>query len=106
MTELATIENDALARLRAAGSLDELQAEQSELLGKRSPLNAIRQSLGQLAADERKKRGQELNDVRDRIEAAFAARREELRADARRARLANGSTSPRFRADRPAATST
>jgi phenylalanyl-tRNA synthetase alpha chain len=89
MAELEAIEGEALARVGAATSTDELRAIHGEILGKRSPLNGLRQSLGQLDVDERKKRGQEINEARARIEAAFAARQAELRTAERADRLAS-----------------
>jgi phenylalanyl-tRNA synthetase alpha chain len=88
MSELGVIEKDALSRFTAASSLDDLRAAHTDLLGRRSPLNSIRQSLGQLDAGERKKRGQELNDLRGRLEAAYAARETDLLAAERAATVA------------------
>src|SRR5689334_19586389 len=88
MSDVETIENDAIARFSAATSVDELRAAHTEVLGKRSPLNAIRQTLGQLDPDERKIRGQELNDARARIEAAYAEREAALLAAQRADQLA------------------
>jgi phenylalanyl-tRNA synthetase alpha chain len=88
MSDLAAIEAEATGRAAAIATLDELRAAQAELLGKRSPLNAVRQSLGSLEPEERKKLGQELNEARARIEAAFAERQHELQAADRVARLA------------------
>jgi phenylalanyl-tRNA synthetase alpha chain len=86
--ELPTIEADAIARLGAAGSLEALRAAQSEVLGKRSALAELSRALGSLDADGRRKRGAQINEVRAQVEAAAAARAEELEAVEREARLA------------------
>ncbi len=89
MTEnLNEIEREASTRFAAAATLEELRAAHADLLGKRSPLNTVRQSLGRLEPDERKQLGQELNELRARLEAAFTTREEELSLAERRQRLA------------------
>ncbi|MBA3653383.1 MAG: phenylalanine--tRNA ligase subunit alpha [Actinobacteria bacterium] len=89
MSDLAVLESDALARLGSASSLDQLRDAHGDLLGKRSPLNDVRKTLGALAPEDRKKLGQELNDLRSRLDAAFAAREEELLAAERAERVAD-----------------
>src|SRR3954454_8482603 len=86
--DIEGIASDAEARLRAAATLDELRAVESEVAGKRSPLSELKKGLGGLDADERKTVGRALNEARGRVEAAAADRRAELEADERRARLA------------------
>ena len=88
MTDLATIEGEAAKRLTHAATLEELQAAQAEILGKRSPLNDIKKTLGGLAPEERKAVGQQLNEARARLEEAFAARQAELSRAELGARLA------------------
>ncbi len=89
MSDLATIESEAIERIQVAPSVDALAAVETEVLGKRSPLNAIKKTLGGLEPDARKKQGQALNEARDRIEAALAAKRQELHAQQRSLRLAS-----------------
>ena len=74
-------------RVAAAATLDELRAVEQEALGRRSDLARMRQQLGALAVEERKARGQMLNLVRSRLEAAVARRRRELEAEERTSRL-------------------
>jgi phenylalanyl-tRNA synthetase alpha chain len=88
MTALADIEDEARTRFAAATSLDELRAAGAELLGKRSPLNALRQGLAKLTPEERKSEGQQLNDARSRLEDAFATREADLVAAERERTLA------------------
>jgi phenylalanyl-tRNA synthetase alpha chain len=81
------LEADATERIAKATTLDELRALESELLGKRSLLARLRQSLGSLQPEQRREGGQALNAARDRITAALADRRTALEAEARRATL-------------------
>ena len=76
------------ARIAAAATLDELGAVESDLLGKRSPFNEIRRTLGSLDEDARKKLGHELNVAREALVAAVGAKRTELLDAERVTRLA------------------
>jgi phenylalanyl-tRNA synthetase alpha chain len=88
MSDLITIERDASARLEKATTIAELRALHGDVLGKRSPLNDVRQTLGALPVEERKQRGQELNELRTRLEAVYAEREAALLAAERAERLA------------------
>jgi phenylalanyl-tRNA synthetase alpha chain len=78
---------EATERVRGADELDQLAAVETECLGKRSELSALRSTLGTLEPDERKAVGAALNRARSQIEHAISARREELAAAARRRQL-------------------
>jgi phenylalanyl-tRNA synthetase alpha chain len=90
-TNLATrpdeIAAEARERIAKTTTLDELRSLESELLGKRSELVRLRQSLRSLASEERRSVGQALNAAREAVAAAVADRRESLAAEERRARL-------------------
>ncbi|MGZ8602295.1 MAG: phenylalanine--tRNA ligase subunit alpha [Actinomycetota bacterium] len=64
--------------IEAAATLDELDAAQTEVMGRRAPFSAIQKSLGELPPDDRKRVGQSANDVRGIMQAALGARREVL----------------------------
>ena len=85
--DLAQHRTEAEAAVAGAVSLADLEQVQASFLGKRSALVEARKALGALDADERRLRGQALNDTREALEAAVAARRAELAAGERRARL-------------------
>ena len=85
--EIARIEKQALARVEAAITLDELRAIETEVLGKRSELAGLRSGLGTLAEAERREAGQAVNEARRAVEAAAEARWRELQAGERAARL-------------------
>jgi phenylalanyl-tRNA synthetase alpha chain len=78
---------EALERIASAGDAAEVRALDAELLGRRSRLASLRSGLGQLAPEERKEAGRQLNAARARIEEALAARRAEVEDAERRARL-------------------
>jgi phenylalanyl-tRNA synthetase alpha chain len=78
---------DARERIAKVTTLDELKAVQLELLGKKAPLAALRQSVGGLEPEARKVVGQALNAARDGLTGALDERRGALEADARRAVL-------------------
>ena len=78
--DLASLEQDARARLAAAASVEELDRVSAEVAGKRSPLASLGRSLGGLEPEQRRVRGAELQAVRARLEAAAAERRAALEA--------------------------
>ena len=78
--ELAAIESDALARLSAASSLEDLRALTAETLGKRSALATLNQRLGGLAAEDRKQAGAQIQAARARILSELEAVGESLAA--------------------------
>ncbi|MET0729425.1 MAG: phenylalanine--tRNA ligase subunit alpha [Acidimicrobiales bacterium] len=87
LDDIAAIEADAAPRIAAASDLEELRALDQQLLGKRSVLASFKAKLGGLDHDGRREVGGALNRLRDGLEAAITAKRAELEAVARRARL-------------------
>ena len=77
----------ALARIDAASSLDELASLQTELLGRRSALSALKQRLGSLDAGERRTAGQAVNDALAAVQARLTDRRSAFAATARQAAI-------------------
>jgi phenylalanyl-tRNA synthetase alpha chain len=86
--EIAAVTERGVARVRSATTLDQLRSAETEVLGKRSPFAELNGRLRHLSPDERKTRGQALNDVRRQLEEAAAARRASLEAAERERRLA------------------
>jgi phenylalanyl-tRNA synthetase alpha chain len=70
-----------LALIGQAGSLEALQAVESSLLGRKSPLARIQRSLGGLSENDRRRVGQRTNEVREALRAALADRREAFEAE-------------------------
>jgi len=79
---------DAMGRVGAAASLDELKSVEVEVLGKQSSLSALKKQLGGLDADQRREAGQAVNAALATIGAAVTSRREALDSAARTAQLA------------------
>jgi phenylalanyl-tRNA synthetase alpha chain len=73
-------------RIANAPTLAALAELTTELLGKKSALSQRKANLGQLSPEERKEEGRRLNEERQALEAAIAARRLELEAEERDAR--------------------
>jgi phenylalanyl-tRNA synthetase alpha chain len=87
LDEIAAIEADALPRVAAATTVDELRSLDQEVLGKRSVLSSFKAKLGGLDSTERRDAGAAINRVRAAIEEALSAKRAELDAADRRVRL-------------------
>ncbi|MFP3907855.1 MAG: phenylalanine--tRNA ligase subunit alpha [Acidimicrobiales bacterium] len=87
MAELERLEREGLEAVAGADDLDRLRTLETELLGKRSELTRLKSGLGQLDPDQRRSAGARLNECRQNLEAAFADRRRDLEATARRQRL-------------------
>lgn len=74
-------------QIAAVDDLDELREVESELLGKRSRLSALKATMRDMDPDQRRVVGAELNEARERLQGAVAQRRAELDAAARTAQL-------------------
>jgi phenylalanyl-tRNA synthetase alpha chain len=82
---LQTIERERERGRRAfvdAATLDELEAAQVSILGRKSPLAEVQRALGSLGPEERKRLGRTLNEARAALEEAVATRRTEFEARA------------------------
>jgi phenylalanyl-tRNA synthetase alpha chain len=78
--DVGALEADAERAVRAAATTLELAEVESALLGKRSALAAAHRSLGGLEVDARRQVGQDLHEVRGRIELLVGDRRRALAA--------------------------
>ena len=76
--QLDNIETEATQRLEQAASLADLRDAEAALTGRDGVLTALQKSLGQLPPEERKSRGQALNEVRTRLAGTVAQRRSVL----------------------------
>ncbi len=87
--ELASLRDRALAGIEAARDERELEAVETEFIGRKSgALTSILRGIGGLPAEDRPRVGAVANDVRLALEAGLATRRAELAAVALAARLA------------------
>jgi phenylalanyl-tRNA synthetase alpha chain len=89
LAEIAAARDAALKQIAATATLDEVVRLDQDVLGKRGTFTLLKTRLGSLAThDEKRAAGQELNSAQREIDDALAARREELRAAERDARVA------------------
>jgi len=79
--------SDALTRIEAASTLDELQVAQQAVFAKTAALPQAKAQLGKLSPDDRKQFGQALNETTKVINDALSAKRSALAVVARRAQL-------------------
>src|ERR1700730_1488080 len=87
MTDFAQLENEMLAGVAAAGDEAALEAVRVAALGKNGAVTALLKTLGTLSPDERKSQGLLINGLKDRVNAALAARRDAFKHLALEARL-------------------
>jgi phenylalanyl-tRNA synthetase alpha chain len=88
MTDIAALERQILDAVAGAGDEAALEAVRVAALGKKGSVSELLKSLGGMSPDERKTNGPAFNALRDRAQAAIAARKAELEDAALNARLA------------------
>ncbi|MBI3648939.1 MAG: phenylalanine--tRNA ligase subunit alpha [Actinobacteria bacterium] len=72
---------------RAATTLDELEAAQVTVLGRKAPFSEVQRALGAMSEEDRRSLGKAVNETRSALEAALAGRRAELEGEAETALL-------------------
>jgi phenylalanyl-tRNA synthetase alpha chain len=87
MPDPAQLENEIIAEVAGVGDEAALEAVRVSALGKNGSITALLKTLGTLAPEERKNQGPLINGLKDRVNAALAARREQLKGVALTARL-------------------
>jgi phenylalanyl-tRNA synthetase alpha chain len=88
MTDLLELESQTLAAIDGASDEAALESVRVGALGKKGVISALLASLGKMSPDERKVQGAAINNLKDRVNEALAARRAALKAKAREAQLA------------------
>jgi phenylalanyl-tRNA synthetase alpha chain len=88
MESLESVVSRALAAFAATEDAAELERVKAQYLGKQGKLTELLKGLGQLAPEARRDAGARINEAKDRIEAALAARRGEIANAKLEARLA------------------
>jgi phenylalanyl-tRNA synthetase alpha chain len=89
MTDIATLQAEALAAVAAADSLDAIEAERVRLLGKQGQVTALLKTLGGMSPEQRQSEGPRINGLREAVAAAIAERKAALEGAALEARLAS-----------------
>src|SRR5579862_6364314 len=89
MTEdqIGGIQSDALARIGAARSMEELDAVRVDALGRKGALAQISKDMGKLAPEERAQAGKLLNAAKKAMEDAFERRKRAFEETALAAQL-------------------
>ena len=88
MSDITTIEKEAISSVEAAGDLDALEAVRVAELGKKGRVSGLMKQLGGMSVDERKEFGPKLNALKSRVDEAVKARKAALEASALEAKLA------------------
>ena len=88
MSELETIESEALSAVEAAGDLAALDAVRVAELGKKGRVSGLMKGLGKMSPEERQEMGPALNALKGRVADAVAARKAALEDAALDAQLA------------------
>jgi phenylalanyl-tRNA synthetase alpha chain len=65
-----------------AGSLGDLGAAQTAVLGRKAPFSEVQRSLGELSEEDRRRVGRAANEARTAMESAISERRQQLEAEA------------------------
>ncbi|WP_067619818.1 phenylalanine--tRNA ligase subunit alpha [Alicyclobacillus acidiphilus] len=86
--ELNGLRETALKRLGEVGDTRSLADWRVEYMGKKSAISTLSKQMGSLSAEDRPKFGQRMNEVRQALETAFAARQAELERIEQAKRLA------------------
>jgi len=84
---LTEMETQALERIAAAASVEELESVRVDVLGRKGTLARISKDMGKLSPAERAELGKRLNAVKQSVDGALSARKLEFEQVALRARL-------------------
>jgi phenylalanyl-tRNA synthetase alpha chain len=87
MADLSDLQTEILADIAAAGDEAALEAVRVATLGKKGSVSALLSGLGKMTPEERRTEGAAINALKDRVNAALAARRAILKEAALEARL-------------------
>ncbi len=85
--KLTELEADALARIRAAATAEELEAIRIEVLGRKGALAQASKDVGRLPPADRAQIGKLLNAAKQALEEAFEARKNQFAGEALRRKL-------------------
>jgi phenylalanyl-tRNA synthetase alpha chain len=88
LSDMKSLEEALLAGIAGAADEAALEAVRVAALGKSGSVSALLRTLGSMSPDERKAQGPLINGLKDRVNAALAARRDALKGAALEQRLA------------------
>ena len=87
MTDLSILQAETLAAIAGAADETALEAVRVAALGKKGAISALLATLGKMSPDERKVQGAAINNLKDEVSEALAARRAVLKSAALEAQL-------------------
>ncbi len=76
--QLKSLKSEAIEKIKATDSLDDLQAIQVEYIGRKGSITTVLRGMGKLSAEERPVVGQLANEVRQAIQEALGTKKETL----------------------------
>jgi phenylalanyl-tRNA synthetase alpha chain len=79
MSDLQTLESTIVADIAAASDEAALEAIRVSTLGKKGSVSALLATLGKMTPEDRKTQGPLFNGIKDRVTAALASRKDELK---------------------------
>jgi phenylalanyl-tRNA synthetase alpha chain len=88
MTDLSALQTETLAAIAGAADEATLEAVRVAALGKKGAISALLATLGKMSPDERKVQGAAINNLKDEVGEALAARRVILKSAALERQLA------------------
>ncbi len=88
MSDIDQMQNDLLAQIGAADSLDAIEAIRVAALGKSGTVTALLKTLGGMTPEQRQSEGPRINGLRESVSAAIATRKADLESAALAAALA------------------
>ncbi|MEM9055346.1 MAG: phenylalanine--tRNA ligase subunit alpha, partial [Pseudomonadota bacterium] len=88
MSDIQTIETEALKAIEGAGDLAALDAVRVAELGKKGRVSGLMKTLGKMSPEERQEMGPKLNALKNRVAEAVEGRKGALEAAALEAQLA------------------
>lgn len=71
LADVAKLADDAVADIRAAGSLDAVEAARIKYMGRNGTVIGLSRSIGKVPNDQKKSFGAAVNDAKNRVEAAL-----------------------------------
>jgi phenylalanyl-tRNA synthetase alpha chain len=87
MSDIAKLEQQILADIAAAADDAALEAARVAALGRNGSITALLKTLGTMTPDERRQQGPLINELKDKVTEAIAARRDAFKSAALDARL-------------------
>ncbi|MBL4857747.1 MAG: phenylalanine--tRNA ligase subunit alpha, partial [Erythrobacter sp.] len=89
MTDLPTMQEDALQRIEGASDAGALEALRIEYLGKQGSISALMKTLGKMSPEERQEQAPKIQSARTAVADAIAARKEAFEAEELERKLAS-----------------